>query len=104
MVTTMNPTLYTPGNEATIEVLYRIRVIESERGWGQRSEYEYFETEREARSRICWINAQNTAPTAPDWYMQAEDEVIPIAKNKVHPRYWPKPKEEDKRSGLVSLV
>lgn len=54
---------------------YRIRVVESERGWGQDRWTEDYDTYEEAKKRIKDINSKNTALSAPDWYMQA-DELI----------------------------
>jgi hypothetical protein len=59
---------------------YRIRVVESERGWGQDHWSEDYDTYEEAAKRIKDINAQNTAsgcfsPSAPDWYMQADEHI-----------------------------
>lgn len=54
---------------------YRIFVMESERGWGQDSWVEDYDTIEEARERIRKINSQNTAERAPDYYMQAENRV-----------------------------
>lgn len=56
-------------------VRYKIRVMESERGWGREYWTETFATYEEAKARIHEINSQNTSPTAPDWYMQAEETV-----------------------------
>lgn len=57
---------------------YRIQVMESERGWGQDYWHEDYDTYEEADKRIKDINAQNTANSAPDWYMQAEPAIIAI--------------------------
>ena len=54
---------------------YRITVVESERGWGQRSEYEYFDTPEQAQARIESINSRNNLPYVPDWYMYADEEI-----------------------------
>jgi hypothetical protein len=54
---------------------YRIQVMESERGWGQDHWSEDYDTYEEAANRIKDINAQNTARSAPDWYMQAETKI-----------------------------
>ena len=56
-------------------VKYKVCVIESERGWGQKREYEYFDTAEKAIEYRDRINANNTAPSAPDWYMMAEQEI-----------------------------
>jgi hypothetical protein len=56
-------------------VKYKVCVIESERGWGQKREYEYFDTVEEAIKYRDRINSYNIAPSAPDWYMVAEQEI-----------------------------
>lgn len=56
-------------------VKYKVCVIESERGWGQKREYEYFDTAEKAIEYRDRINANNTASIAPDWYMMAEQEI-----------------------------
>lgn len=56
-------------------VKYRINVVESERGWGQEYWTEDFDTLDEAEARIKFINLQNTSPTAPDVYTQAQSGV-----------------------------
>lgn len=57
-------------------VKYEVCVIESERGWGQKREYEYFDTVEKAIEYRDRINSYNTVSTiAPDWYMVAEQEI-----------------------------
>jgi hypothetical protein len=56
-------------------IYYRIFIVESERGWGQDYWTEDYPTFEAAKKRIVEINSKNTSPTAPDWYMQAEDRV-----------------------------
>lgn len=52
---------------------YRVDIIESERGWGQKvDEVKYFETQEEARDFCKQFNARNTESVAPDWYMRAD--------------------------------
>jgi hypothetical protein len=61
---------------------YRVKIIESERGWGQRiDEIKYFVTEKEAQDFVKEYNKTNDDNYAktgmvPDWYMQAEFEKI----------------------------
>ena len=51
----------------------KVVIIESERGWGQRvDEVKYIDTREEAEKFAKDFNSQNTAATAPDWYMVAE--------------------------------
>jgi len=45
--------------------------VESERGWGQEEWTEDYDTYEEAKERIRSVNARNTTPAAPDWYMVA---------------------------------
>jgi len=59
-------------------LVYRIQVMESERGWGQDYWHEDYDTYEEAAARIKDINAQNTAKSAPDYWMQAEPAIIAI--------------------------
>jgi hypothetical protein len=56
-------------------VKYEVCVIESERGWGQKREYAYFDMAEEAIEYRDHINADNTDLIAPDWYMMAEQEI-----------------------------
>jgi hypothetical protein len=50
---------------------YKVTVIESERGWGQSYETEYYLTEADAHNRVKSINDKNTATHAPDFYVKA---------------------------------
>lgn len=53
---------------------WRVTVIESERGWGQKVDmYRRFATEEEEKAWQREFNSANTSKTAPDWYMQAQD-------------------------------
>lgn len=52
---------------------YRIFLVESERGWGQKYWHEDCDTYAEARWRITQVNSRNAPGRAPDYYMQAED-------------------------------
>jgi hypothetical protein len=56
------------------QVAYRVDIIESERGWGQKvDETIYFDNEAEAKEYVRAYNLQhNTADSAPDWYMRAD--------------------------------
>ena len=54
---------------------YRVYLMESERGWGQERWTEDYDTYEEALQRIQSVNAENTAPVAPDWYMCAEEKI-----------------------------
>jgi len=56
-------------------VKYRIELMESDRHWGLEYWHEYYDTYEEAKKRIKDVNSENTALTAPDWYMQAEEKI-----------------------------
>jgi len=56
---------------------YRVDVIESERGWGQKVEdVQFFDTKAEAKAFVKTYNSYNKPGPAPDWYMQANDPVM----------------------------
>jgi hypothetical protein len=56
---------------------YKVVVIESERGWGQKvDEVLYFKTRAEASSWSAKFNSRNPPGPAPDWYMQAGPPVV----------------------------
>lgn len=56
---------------------YRVDIIESERGWGQKvDETIYFDNEGEAREYVREYNTHHNPPLkpgegVPDWYMYA---------------------------------
>lgn len=51
---------------------YRVEIIESECGWGQKlDEVRYFETEESALEFVREYNKGNDKPVVPDWYMAA---------------------------------
>lgn len=55
---------------------FKVTVIESERGWGQKvDEVRTFDTYDEAAEFRDRINGKNTSPTAPEIYWQAGDPV-----------------------------
>lgn len=59
-------------------VKYRVKMVSSDR-WSGRSYWcEDFDTYDEAEKRVETVNAQNTAPTAPDYYEQAEKNIEAI--------------------------
>lgn len=52
---------------------FKVIIIESERGWGQKiDEIKSFDTMEEAEKFIKDHNAQNTEETVPDIYWRAE--------------------------------
>lgn len=53
---------------------WRVAVIESERGWGQKiDEYVRFETKEKAQKWVDAYNKKNDLPTVPNWYMYAQE-------------------------------
>lgn len=56
-------------------IKYRIQLMESERGWGSERWHEDYDTFQQAQERIHSVNSKNTALTAPDWYMIAEEKI-----------------------------
>ena len=51
---------------------YAVKIIESERGWGQRTdEIKYFDSKKEAEKFVKKYNSSNTEKIVPDWYMKA---------------------------------
>jgi hypothetical protein len=61
-------------------VKYEVCIIESEAGWGQKREYEYFDTVEEAIKRRDKINSYNKPGPAPSWYMIAVKEIRVVEK------------------------
>jgi hypothetical protein len=56
---------------------YRVDIIESERGWGQRvDERKYFTSLAKASKFVTEYNAKNDLPYVPDWYMYAAQPVL----------------------------
>ena len=59
-----------------MKVRYQVTTVESERGWGQRREYDLFDTYEAAAEYRDRINSYNKpTDTVPDWYMFAEQEI-----------------------------
>lgn len=55
---------------------YRVDIIESEAGWGQRiDETVYFDDLEEAQKFVTRFNSSNTAKRTPSWYMYADKPV-----------------------------
>lgn len=51
---------------------YKVEVIESERGWGQKvDDTYYYATKEQADAKVKSVNAENTLPSAPDVYWRA---------------------------------
>lgn len=53
--------------------LFRVDIIESERGWGYKiDETKYFDSDEEAKNFVSDYNKRyNTSTVVPDWYMVA---------------------------------
>ena len=59
-------------SEVKLGSFYKVEIIESERGWGQRTdEIKYFDTEPDALKFVEEFNRSNNLEVAPDWYMVA---------------------------------
>lgn len=57
--------------------LYKVVIIESERGWGQKVDsVEYFRKKENADAFVQNYNKDNTADVAPDWYMVAMSPTV----------------------------
>lgn len=55
---------------------FRVDIIESERGWGQKiDEQKFFDDATEAYKFVEDFNKQNNLDYVPDWYMYAQDPV-----------------------------
>ena len=53
---------------------WRVDIIESERGWGQKIEdTKFFDSETEAKKFVKDFNSKNDKDYVPDWYMYATD-------------------------------
>lgn len=55
---------------------FRVDIIESERGWGQKvDEQKFFTDANEAYLFVEEFNAKNDKDYVPDWYMYAQEPV-----------------------------
>jgi hypothetical protein len=54
------------------KIKWRVNFLESERGWGQDTWHNDYDTKEAALKAEADCNAKNTSPTAPDYYIQAE--------------------------------
>lgn len=58
--------------EWEMAIKFRVHVIESERGWGQRiDEVKDFDDAEEAAEWVRNFNKENNKEEVPDWYMYA---------------------------------
>ena len=56
---------------------FRVDIIESERGWGQKIDgHRDFETIEEADTFVIDFNKDNNLDHVPDWYMYAKEPRI----------------------------
>jgi len=52
---------------------WRVDIIESEAGWGQKvDDVKFFDDEDLALAFVADYNKSNTAPVTPSWYMRAD--------------------------------
>lgn len=62
-------------------MIFKVDIIESERGWGQRiDETKEFDSYDEAVAFIENFNSQNDQSEVPDWYMYATPKNFSIKK------------------------
>jgi len=60
--------------------MWKVTIIESERGWGQRGdEVREFKSYEEAKLFQLEFNKDNTELVVPDWYMVANNPVFDSA-------------------------
>lgn len=60
-----------------VNAVYRVHLIESERGWGQRGMgHKDFNSKVEADAFVKDYNSKNNEPVTPDWYSFAETPVL----------------------------
>ena len=60
-----------------IKAKYRVDIMESERGWGQKiDESRYFDSKAEADAFVQKYNAKNNKPEVPDIYWKALPPVL----------------------------
>ena len=58
--------------EVKLQSAYRVDLIESERGWGQKvEEVKFFDNQKDATTFVNEFNSHNKADIVPDWYMYA---------------------------------
>ena len=58
--------------ELNLGEIWKVGIIESERGWGQRVvEVKFFDNQQEAITFVQEFNSANIEDHVPDWYMYA---------------------------------
>lgn len=61
--------------------MYRVFLVESERGWGQTNWFEDFKTREEAQARIEEVNSKNNFDgPVPDCYVLAYPAIDEVSK------------------------
>jgi hypothetical protein len=61
---------------------WRVNIIESERGWGQKiDDTKFFDDEESANTFVTKFNKDNNLSYTPDWYMVAETPVKVMVDN-----------------------
>jgi hypothetical protein len=58
--------------ELNLSETWKVEIIESERGWGQKvEEVKFFDNQKDAVAFVNEFNSHNKADIVPDWYMYA---------------------------------
>ena len=58
--------------ELNLGEIWKVGIIESERGWGQRVvEAKFFDNQKDAAAFVSEFNSENIEEHVPDWYMYA---------------------------------
>ena len=58
--------------ELNLGEIWKVGIIESKRGWGQRvKEVKFFDNQKDAAAFVSEFNSADIEDHAPDWYMYA---------------------------------
>lgn len=58
--------------ELNLGETWKVKIIESERGWGQKvEEVKFFDNQKDAAAFVSEFNSANIEDRVPDWYMYA---------------------------------
>ena len=58
--------------ELNLGEIWKVGIIESERGWGQKVvEAKFFDNQKDAAAFVSEFNSENIEEHVPDWYMYA---------------------------------
>lgn len=58
--------------ELKLSETWKVEIIESERGWGQKvEEVKFFDNQKDATAFVSEFNSTNIEDDVPDWYMYA---------------------------------